>query len=146
MQITVTKEDLKRLNACTNGYEYWVKTNKPDLVEFMQQAIIDNHPDWANWLFCKMTPKKVYLTYAIFAAEQVIDIYEKRYPDNKTPRAAIEAAKAVLENDNEETRKTAYAAAYAAYAATAAYAAAKVEMLVRILNFGINYLKTYEVE
>ena len=38
MKITVTKEDLKRLKACTDGFEYWTKTNKADLVEFMQQA------------------------------------------------------------------------------------------------------------
>jgi len=30
---------------------------------------------------------------AIFAAEQVIEIYEKKYPNDKRPREAIEAAK-----------------------------------------------------
>ena len=81
---------------------------------------------------------------AIYAAELVIGEYEKKYPDDKRPRQAIEAAKAWLENPTEENRASAsaasaaadaaasasaayaaYAAAYAAYAAAyAAYAAA----------------------
>ena len=63
---------------------------------------------------------------AIFAAEQVLDIFERRYPDDKRPRQAIEAAKKVLENDTEETRRAAAYAASAAYAGaapSAAYAA-----------------------
>ena len=64
---------------------------------------------------------------AIYSAELVIGEYEKRYPDDKRPRRAIEAAKAWLENPTEENRaaaNAAYAAASAASAANAAYAAA----------------------
>jgi hypothetical protein len=64
---------------------------------------------------------------AIYAAELVIGNYEKKYPDDKRPRKAIEAARAWLENPTEENRDAAYAAAAAvspaAYAAAAAYAA-----------------------
>jgi len=55
---------------------------------------------------------------SIFAAEKVVDIYEKEYPKDYRPRKAIEAAKKYLENPS------AYAAARAAYAASSAYAAA----------------------
>ena len=64
---------------------------------------------------------------AIFAAELVIDIFEKQYPDDKRPRMAIEAAKKWLDNPTADTARAAAdaaAAAYAAYAA-AAYAAAR---------------------
>ena len=61
---------------------------------------------------------------AIYAAELVIGEYEKRYPDDKRPRRAIEAAKAWLENPTEENRAAAKAAASAAYAAYAAASAA----------------------
>ena len=65
---------------------------------------------------------------AIYSAELVIGEYEKRYPDDKRPRRAIEAAKAWLENPTEENRAayaaSAASAAYAAYAANAAKAAA----------------------
>ena len=59
---------------------------------------------------------------AIFAAEQVIDIFEKYDKKDKRPREAIEAAKKWLKNPTEKNRN---AAAYAAYAANAAYANAE---------------------
>ena len=34
--------------------------------------------DWANWLIARIMNKKQKVSYAVFAAEQVIDIYEKR--------------------------------------------------------------------
>ena len=37
--------------------------------------------------------KKDSVLLAIFAAELIIDIFEKKYPDDKRPRQAIEAAK-----------------------------------------------------
>jgi hypothetical protein len=75
--------------------------------------------------------KKQAVQYAIFAAEQVIDIYEGKYTD-KRPRNAIEAAKAYLKNPSKKTKAYAadaaaagYGAGYAAtYAATYAAAAA----------------------
>jgi hypothetical protein len=56
---------------------------------------------------------------AIFSAELVIDIFEKKYPSDKRPRQAIEAAKAYLKNPEDGS---AYSAAHAA--ACAAHAAA----------------------
>ena len=70
---------------------------------------------------------------AIYAAELVIGEHEKKYPDDKRPRQAIEAAKAWLNDPTEENRQAASAASAAAYAACdaacdaaydAAYAAA----------------------
>ena len=57
---------------------------------------------------------------AIYAAELVIGDYEKRNPDDKRPRQAIEAAKEWLKNPTEENLAAAYAAHAAAYAAHAA--------------------------
>jgi len=54
-----------------------------------------------------------YVSYAIFAAEQVLDIYEKQYPDDKRPRQAIDAAKKCLKDPSKKNKN----AAYAAYAA-----------------------------
>ncbi|MBU2527694.1 MAG: hypothetical protein KKC03_13945 [Bacteroidetes bacterium] len=71
---------------------------------------------WSDMMIvsrCKWT-KKMSVELAIYAAELVLPIYEKEYPDDKRPRNAIEAAKAYLRKPS---------AAYAAYAAHAAYAA-----------------------
>jgi transcription termination factor NusB len=68
---------------------------------------------------------------AIYAAELVIDHYEKDYPNDSRPRQAIEAAKAYLKDPTtanaaaHDAAAAAHAAAYAAHdAAAAAYAAA----------------------
>ena len=66
---------------------------------------------WKKWT------KKDSVSLAIFAAELVLDNFEKKYPDDKRPREAIEAAKAVLKNDNEKTRSAARSAAEAARSA-----------------------------
>jgi hypothetical protein len=76
--------------------------------------------------------RKQCIEIAVFSAEQVLGEYESRYPNDKRPRDAINAAKAVLKDDTEENRRAANAAANdavdaartAAHAADAAYAAA----------------------
>ena len=64
-------------------------------------------------------PKKVLQQFAIDCAWRVLHIFEEKYPDDKRPRQAIEAARAYLQNPCEENR----AAADAADAADAARAA-----------------------
>ena len=86
-----------------------------------------DHLDWANWLVVRLMTHEQQIAYAIFAAEQVIGIYEAKYPDDTRPRDAIQAAKAYLKEPTKANK--ADAAADAAYAAAdavraAAYAAA----------------------
>jgi hypothetical protein len=78
---------------------------------------------------CGFTDKE-FREFAIGCALCVLPIYESRYPDNKAPREAIEAAQAYLAGtiDIDELRLKRKAAAYAAVVAVAAvaYAAADV--------------------
>jgi hypothetical protein len=75
--------------------------------------------------------KKISVKLAIEFARRVLPIFEKKHPDNKLPRQAIEAAENWLKNPTEENRRlaedaaaTADAYAYATAAADAyAYAA-----------------------
>ena len=120
----ITKEWLKEKSACGEGLEWFKDQKKDDGLTVLEALISDDKLDWANWLIVRIMSRPQYLAYAIFAAEQVIHIYEKKYPDDDRPRKAIEAAKAVLTNDTKETR---VAAAYAAAAAAAAYAAAAAD-------------------
>src|SRR4051812_38902981 len=76
---------------------------------------------------CEFTTDE-YRQFAIGCALCVLPIYEAKYPDNKAPREAIEAAKdypnGIIDIDKLRIkRKDAAYAAYAAYAADAAYAA-----------------------
>ena len=75
------------------------------------------------------------MAYAIFAAEQVIGFFEKKYPEDKRPRKAIEAAKDYLKDPSDKNKAAAYAAAYAAADA------AKKDVQVNILNYGIKLLE-----
>jgi len=85
---------------------------------------------WSDMIIVKRYKwtKKMSLALAIYAAELVLPIFEKEYPEDMRPRDAIAAAKAYLKRPCIKTKTAAYAAytaAAAAYAAArAAYAAA----------------------
>ncbi len=80
------------------------------------------------WFVCKkLLSKEQNKQLAIGVAEIVLEIYEKKYPDNKAPRQAIQAAKDYLAGTiNIDELRSKRAAAYdaAADAAADAYAAA----------------------
>lgn len=82
----------------------------------------DNKECWSEMRIIKWKKwtKKDSVSLAIYAAELVIDIFEKEYPSDKRPRNAIEAAKKVLKNDTSKNRAAARAAAGDAWAARAA--------------------------
>ena len=163
---TITLEWLRSQDACEESIKAW--QNEIDHNTFATlNRLVSKNPEWGNWLICRIMNKKQAVQYAIFAAEQVIDIYEKKYPDDKRPRNAIEAAKAYLKHPCAKTKAAAASAAYAAsayaaasaagYAATyaaaaatyaadyaSAYAAAAAErrkMQAKILKYGIGLLK-----
>ena len=114
----ITLEYLQGLNACSDGVRYWESLNLTDPVEVIRACIRDEKWGYGRWLMARMLSRKDKIAWAVFAAEQVIEIYEKRYPDKKAPLAAIDAAKAVIEN--QESREAARVARWAADAAAAA--------------------------
>jgi len=121
----ITLEKLKKLRACKEGIE-WFQAQKETLLDRVCNALLkDNHADWADWLIVRCMTKKQQVQYAVFAAEQVIHIFEKKYPEDKRPRKAIEAAKTwLLKPSSSAADAAADAADAAAAAAAAAYAAA----------------------
>lgn len=121
---------LKEKGACRDGREWFVEQGITDPVKGLKNLIKHDKLDWADWLIVRIMTRSQYLAYAIFAAEQVIDIYEKKYPGNDKPRKAIEAAKAVLANDTKKNRAAAYADA-----------AARQKMKLKIFEYGLELLK-----
>ncbi len=61
--------------------------------------------------------KKDSVSLAIFAAELVLKNFEEKFPDDKRPRQAIEAAKKVLRSDTAKNRSAAESAESAARSA-----------------------------
>jgi hypothetical protein len=122
----VTREFLEKEGACLEGVKWYVRHELTDHAEIINTLVADNHFDWANWLIVRLMKKKQKVQYAVFAADQVIGIYDKKHPDDNRPRLAIEAAKKYLEKPSIKNKNAAASAAVsaAAYAAYAAYAAA----------------------
>jgi hypothetical protein len=120
----ITKQWLEKKGACPEGIK-WLEDKKADFAGdlLVRLLIKEDKLDWANWLIVRIMDYKQRVSYAVYAAEQVIKIYEKEYPDDKRPRKAIEAAKKCIDNPSKENKNAAYAAADAAYAAYATYAA-----------------------
>jgi len=125
----ITKEWLRKRGACHKSLDYVCSNNYIglDIIPFLQKLIKENRLFDANWLITKGMNKKQNVSYAIFAAEQVINIFEKKFPTDKRPRKAIESAKNYLKNPCEKTKSNAAAAAHAAETTgiAASYAAAR---------------------
>ena len=123
----LTAKWLKDNNACQAAVEQWEKEGgEQDLIKVLNRCIALKKYDWGNWLIVRKMTYKQYVSYAVYAAEQVIDIYEKKHPGDKRPREAIEAAKACIKNPSTKNKATARAAVGAAGAAAwAAEAAAR---------------------
>ena len=151
---TITVKWLEKHNACIKGVEWFRNQTETDPIKLIEYFI--KHRDkeqlqWGNWLIVRLMKYKQYLSYAIFAAEQVISIYEKKYPDDKRPRKAIEAAKKYLKNSTKENKADATYAVAAAAADAATYDAAYIaadaadaankKITIKILNYGLKLLK-----
>ena len=142
----ITENWLRKKAACDEGIEWFSHSSQNDPIVVLKLLISENRLNWANWLIVRVMKRKHYLAYAIFAAEQVLEIYEKKYPNNKCPSHAIKAAKTVLKKDTKETRiaaayaadAAAYASDAAAYAAAYASDAAKNKLQLKILEYGIS--------
>ena len=146
MKLTVEK--LKEWKACKEGIEWFINQDESDGVKVIEKLISEGQLEWASWTICRIFNRKQNIQYAVFSAEQVIDLFEKKYPGDKRPRNAIEAAKKVLEKDTVKNRAAAWAASAAARAAAraacdtsaAASAAAEKEMKIKILNYGLGLM------
>ena len=143
MNMIITKEFLIEKKACEPSLAYVCENGYIGLEadKFVRKLIAAGRFSDTNWLLTKIFTKEQNVRYAVFAAEQVLPFFEKKYPDDLRPRNAIEMAKKYLNTD---------AAAYAAYTdAAAAYAdaayaaadAAKQEMQKKIYTFGLKILR-----
>ena len=123
----LSKKWLLSKNACPVSIEAFSKQSERNPLKVIELLIKTSHWDWGNWLITRMMTKRQCVQYAIYAAEQVINIFEQKYPYDTRPRKAIEAASLYLKSPVARAADAAYAAAYDAYAAydaDAAYARA----------------------
>ena len=138
--IFTTLELCKENKACSSGYKTLIKSlpkghSKTEPIA-LTHIIESNGLQDAIWALRATTePCRDFITsYALWCAEQVLDIYEKEYPNDKRVRECLEGirkyqAGKISKKDLLILRNAAYDAYdadTAAYAAYAAYAAAGV--------------------
>lgn len=145
MNKKITTEFLQSINACQSGIDQVAKYENKEPIAVIRQLVADDYWDWANWLIVRIMDYKQYVSYAVFAALQVIDIYEKKYPNDKRPRLAIEAAQRCIDYPSKKNKleaREAWAAMAAeaawAEAAWAAWAAGGAEIKTKIIEYGIS--------
>ena len=161
-KMKLTMKKLETWGACGVGKEWFEAQPETDGKKIIETLIAGKQINWANWLIVRLLKRADKIRYAIYAAEQVIDIYERKYPDDKRPRQAIEAAKTYLNNPTKANKRAAAAnaaaanaaadaaadaaaaaaanaAAATAYAAAAAYAA--YAMKEKIIRYGLTLVK-----
>src|SRR3990167_9436482 len=163
--MNISKDWLLEQRACVKGIDWFTAQSETDGLATVKKLMAEKKLEWANWLIVRLMAYKQYVSYGVYAAEQVVDIYEKKYPDDGAPRKAIETAKKCVENPSEENKIAARepgwaareAAGWAAGAAseaaraasraagwaasrTASWAASS-DMLTKILNYGIELFK-----
>ena len=111
----ITFKYLKKIGACIEAVQYFVEQNKQQTaLAWINHLVAVDKTDWATWFICRVFNHTQQIQYAIFAAEQVIDNFEKQWPDDKRPRQAIEAAKTYLKQPNKENKKAVKLAAESA--------------------------------
>ena len=135
---TLTLNQIKKYKPCANSWESLlgklpedIDFDKPLDVKMLIGLVPVRDAVWA--LRC-LENKPLCVEFAIMCAESVLHLFEEKYPTDKRPRYAIDAAKKWLSDQTGENRYTAAAAAAnaadaAAYAAAyyAAHAAAAVD-------------------
>ena len=81
---------LKEKDACSEGFEWWMEHKESDVKKLALKLLKAEHFGWASWMLTKCFDKTQNVKYAVFASEQVIGIYEAKYPDDNRPRKAGE--------------------------------------------------------
>ena len=81
--VKITKKWLKEQGACSAGVDWFMAFGKTDSVDVISGLLEAERFNWANWLIVRLLDRKNHIRYAIFAAEQVISIFEKKCPEDK---------------------------------------------------------------
>ena len=83
------------------------KELKGDVTLICNTLLKENRFSDASWVITQAMNKKQSVQYAVFAAKQVLDIFENECPQDKGPRLAIESAEIYLKNPCKRTKDAA---------------------------------------
>ena len=83
MKKTISVKWLKSKRACSEGVHWFKNQKEKDAIKILKELIKIKRLDWANWLIVRVMDYKQYVSYAVYAAKQVLSIYELKHPDDK---------------------------------------------------------------
>ena len=121
MKQIITKKWLEKHDPCQEGVDKFVKLKQKDTITLIKLAIKSKNTEyleWANWTIARAMTKKERIMYAIYAAKLVLKNFETKYPKDKRPRQAIQAATKYLNNPTLANKNTARSAAWSAESAS----------------------------
>ena len=98
--IKITKKWLKSNRIRWSNYDVFNNLNLVNLYldDVVKKLIELKKYDTANWLFAYSLTKVNRLKYAVNAAELVLPLFEKEYPNNYSPRKAVSYTKMWIES------------------------------------------------
>ena len=138
MKLTTTLNRIREHHPCKDGWEKLLrhlgKTAADDEIIDLLTVLESNGVQDTLWCM-RATVEDSRTTCAELAcrfAESVLPVFEARYPDDKRPRLAIQAARDCLSGRID--RDAARAASYAADAATRSTRAAQLETMKEMLK------------
>ena len=128
--MNISETWLLEQKACPESVEWFTAQTETDGLAVVKKLTAEKKLEWANWIIVQLMAYRQYVSYAVYAAEQVIDLYEKKHPDDTQPRNTIKTARKCIENPSEENKIAANAACcatswFASWAASAANAASE---------------------
>lgn len=113
----ITLNWLKKNEVCGDVVEWFKNQTETDGIAVVKSLVLHGKLGWANWIIVHLLDRKQRIQYAIFAAEQVIGIFEKKFPHDKRPRFEIDTARKVLARGSFANRAAALAAEAAEWVA-----------------------------
>ena len=118
----ITEKWLRKHKACPEAVVWYFTRKNKDAESLLNAIIKENEPlDWCNWYLSRKLPRVKKVSYAVFAAKQVLSVFENEYLNDKRPKEAIKAAEKYIKNPTKKNKENAANAAYdAASAANAA--------------------------
>jgi hypothetical protein len=154
------KENSSETHSYSSNQLIWFNQNNLNEIKILQpgKVTLDQLESLKSRIEATNNPEER-ASSAIQCAEKVLFIFEEKYPEDKRPRKAIEAAKKYLEDPTEENRKIALNASqmaraaslvppatalYASYAADAAACAATSNFAYFAAYSAIKAFKLYK--
>lgn len=137
----ITVKWLQKHSACISLNEMQKAEKIGDIFSILEELKKRKRYKDANWLLTKYMKKDQCKKYAIFGARLALPIFEKKYPNENSPRKTLEAAEKYLKNKTKKNKNIAIAIAadtntaiyiitHAAYADIVTYTASAADIAI----------------